>query len=349
MAYNIGEVCAGPEIQDLLDNHFRICAPGSANYSDGTLMYLRSSPNMDTAMQEQLTRNNQNKTVEVVWMQRAQKSEVTASCTLNCAATEKEGTNCQSYRITECLQTAWRVDPLDWIQSELPVGVWFPKQLQSKLNALAGQLNVEVVTDISGNFGQFANDEGAIIGTGPVLTQTACPATFVTETSHRLIEDVNYHAANSGFCTVPTILGFGELYKYLKRVQAGCCIDVLGLDNGLYASQNPLNFIADKTVPEVIGTNHFVSLDLGAVQVFTWNRFAGLLNEVVDGSYFQRIIVDPRTGIPYDFIGKLDCGVWSFQLMVHYLTAFAPDDSFQVGDEYFNVNGVQHFLINNVC
>ena len=93
MAYNIGEVCAGPEIQDLLDNHFRICAPGSANYSDGTLMYLRSSPNMDTAMQEQLTRNNQNKTVEVVWMQRAQKSEVTASCTLNCAATEKEGTN----------------------------------------------------------------------------------------------------------------------------------------------------------------------------------------------------------------------------------------------------------------
>lgn len=315
----------------------------------GTLLYLTSAPNMDTTMQNQLSLNNQNKTVEVIWMQRAQMSEVTTSCTLDCDGGEKEGTNCQQYRITECLSNAWTVDPLDWIQSELPVGVWFTEQLQSKLNAITARLNREVVIDISTNFGNFSDDEGAVIGTGPVVTQTACPTTLLIETSHRMIEDVTFNSLNSGYCTTPTVLGWGEAYKYIKRVAAGCCADPLGLDVNLFASQNPLQFIPDRTIETILGTNHFVSLDLGAVQVFTWNRFSGLLNESNDQSYFQRIITDPVTGLNFDFIGKLDCGVWSFQLMIHYLTAFAPDDSFQVGDVNFNVNGVQHYLINNVC
>lgn len=350
MSYNIGQICNGPQIQDLLQNHFRTCSPHSMPYLQdmGTLLYLTSKPNMDSAMQDQLSRNGQNKTVEVIWMQRAQISETTASCTMNCEGGEKEGTNCQQYRITECREIHWTVDPLDWDQSELPVGVWFTQQLQSKLNALTASLNREVVIDISANFGNFSNDEGVIIGTGPVVTQTATPTTFVTETSHRMIEDVTYNSLNSGYCTTPTVLGWGEAYKYIKRINAGCCVPVLGLDNNLFASQNPLQFIPDRTIETILGVNHFVSLDLGAAQVFTWNRFSGDLKEVNDQSYFQRIIVDPVTGLSFDFIGKIDCGVWSFQLMIHYLTAFAPDDSFQVGDPNFNVNGVQHYLINNV-
>lgn len=349
MSYNIGGVCAGPEIQDLLDNHFRVCSPQSQPYDIGTLMFVRSAANMDNAMQEQLTRNTQRRTVQVIWMQRAQKSEFTTSCTQNCDGGEKEGTNCQDYVIESCLENAWTVDPLDWEESERPVGEWFTKQLQSKMNAGSGRLNQSLVTSISTNFGNFANDEGAVIGVGPVVTQTACPTTLLTETSHALIEDVTYHAENSGYCTRPTVLGWGEAYKWTKRVAAGCCSDPLGLDLGLFSSQNPLQFIPDKTITEVLGTNHFISLDLGAVQLFTWNRFQGNLREVSDQSYFQRVIIDPFTGIPWDFVGKNDCGVWSFQLMVHFLAAYAPDDSFQVGDEHFNVNGVQHFLINNVC
>lgn len=345
MSYNVGSVCAGPAIQVLLQDHFRTCGPHGQPFDVGTLMFVRSAPNMDNVMQQQLTANTQRRTVQVVWMQRDQKSNVTESCTQNCDGGDEEGTNCESYEITGCIDRKWTVNPVNWEESERPLGDWFPFELQSKMNAMSGRLNEELVTSIAANFGDFAS----LNGTGPFLTQTACPTTLLTETSHALIEDVSFEALDSGYCTTPTVIGYGEAYKWTKRIAAGCCIDPLGLDNKLYSMQNPIQFIPDRTIEEVLGTNHFISLDMGAVQLFTWNRFQGPLRTSGDDSYFQRVIIDPFTGIPYDFVGKNDCGTWSFQLMLHYLVAYSPDNSFPVGDQHFNVNGVQHFLINNVC
>lgn len=345
MAYNIGEVCAAPALQSMLDDHFRICKPHNRPFDVGTLMFLRSGVNMDTAMQSQLTTNTQRRTVQVIWMQRQQKSDTSTSCTQSCTGGEEEGTNCTDYLITECLSRKWTVTPSDWELSQEPVGVWAPKLLQSHINALTGRLNEEVVIDIEANFGDFAS----LNGTGPFVTQTSCPTTLLTETSHHMIEDVMFESLDSGFCTLPYVIGWGEAYKYMQRVRAGCCTDPNGLNIDTFRAQNGFTFIPDRTIEEQVGVDHFISLDTGAVQVFTWNAFQGDLRQVVDNSYFQTVIIDPFTGIPIDFVGKNDCGVWNFQILVHYLTAFQPTGVYPVGDQHFNVNGVHHYLINNVC
>lgn len=340
MSYNTGQVCAAPQFQTMLDDHFRTCSPHSAPFSVGTLMFIRSQPNMDNVMQDQLTANTQRRTVEIIWMQRDQKSNVTESCTQDCDGGDEEGTNCETYLITECIDRVWTITPTDWELSEKPVEFWAVRDLQSKINAMTGRLNEEVIADISANFGVFPS----LNNPGPFNTTTS---TANVETSGGLIQDVAFESEDSGFCTMPTLIGWDESFRYVKRVAAGCCADPLGLDVNLFAAQNPFRYIADKTISEQIGVNHFISLDMGAVQVFTWNRFQGGLREVNSESYFAKVIIDPFTGIPFDYIGRYDCGVWHFQLMLHYLTAFAPATSFPVDDEHDSVNGVQHYLVAN--
>lgn len=309
-------------------------------------MYLNNPINRDMVLQEQLTRNTQIREVQLTWIQRAQKNTVVPTAVRSCDAGEKQGTICDSYKIDKDAGSSksFTIDPGIWTESCAPIGQWAGALIQDQMNAITGEMNERVITAIGANFGDFAEGSTEAGTPGPFATNTS---TADIETSLGLIQDVTFESENNGYCGIPFVFGYGELYKYLKRVAAGCCADPLGVDLGQYAQQNGMVFIKDKTVEKQLGENNFFVLDQGSAQLVYWNEFIGAYREFNTGAETQGILIDPISRLPFDFWQKVECGVWNMQLKLAWDVIFMPANTFQSGDEYEGVNGINHFVISN--
>jgi len=68
---------------------------------------------------------------------------------------------------------------------------------------------------------------------------------------------------------------------------------------------------------------------------------------VDDESYKQTVIIDPKTGIPFDFIWSNNCGKISIQVKLAFQFIGLPDDIYPSGDVLNGVTYVNKYRIVN--
>ena len=155
---------------------------------------------------------------------------------------------------------------------------------------------------------------------------------------------------NAGYCSAPYIFGYNEIWKYLKyRIPAGCCADS-GLDIARMLQQNTMVAMPNVNIETTFGSNHFITLSAGAVQLVTYNEFEGmeLRNTITSGDHQEFVIRDPLTQLPFDILMNRPCGG---NLNIFIKLAFElccmPNDLFSVGDRLDGVTQVNEWVISN--
>jgi hypothetical protein len=87
----------------------------------------------------------------------------------------------------------------------------------------------------------------------------------------------------------------------------------------------------------------------GALQPIWVNRFADEngIQAIDAGNYKAGVIVDPYTGIPFDYIANLDCGTWNVQMGITFDVVAPPSDMFSSADRMDGVNWINRFRVVN--
>lgn len=209
-------------------------------------------------------------------------------------------------------------------------------------NAIRHNINKQLVTEMYLSFiGDFA-------GPSPVASPYAVA----------LITAANGSLVNKGFQNMwheyrkamrqgtPILVGFNLLQKALSSMTDYCC-NLTGseLDPMRTASGIGMKFYADQHVNQVAlgatSTESFIMYAPGSMAVYFRNNYKEpyTLNGVHRG-----VIADLELpGVEYDYIVKEDgCdNSITFQLGTQFgLWAFRPADTYNVGDDLVNVNGV---------
>jgi hypothetical protein len=226
--------------------------------------------------------------------------------------------------------------------------LWIARQIQRRMDVCKRKMATQAVAALSGLIGKFAAGEANV--TGQVKAVQTKKADGTLDTS--LLEEVDYACLNAGYASTPYLFGWGEAWQYFRRLEAGCCT-LNGVDAGELAAKSPLVMIGDRRIPELYpdatSQGYFFTAELGAIQPLWWNEFEGPegINTVDDAHYKQTVLVDPRSGIPFDFIWSNNCGKISIQVKLAWQLVGLPADLYPTGDRLEGVTFVNKYRIVN--
>lgn len=340
----IGSIISCPEIQDTLNNEFGNLT-GQVPITDMLVPFLISDINTQNVLQTQVNAGNNRsriRTVELVYQQRMVESEISTTSVLNCDGGDAPGEFSTQYTIQEDEGVAysWSITPNDLIRNCRDNNTWVVREIQRVFDGLVRKMNTVVADEVALNTGDFLN------GDTERTTQTKQSG---VDPAYDLIEDVRFAFEELEFAGTPFLFGFGEAKRYFNRVQAACCADI-GMDLFEYAQNNEVVFMKDKKIPTSLGgSDKFMAMAPGAIQLLTWNEFKDETGVVTfnDDTYVQGTLVDPRTGLEFDYFAEFDCGTWNFQLKLAFQTVYLPTDLFQPDDDLSGTNWVLKFDISN--
>lgn len=137
--------------------------------------------------------------------------------------------------------------------------------------------------------------------------------------------------------------------RYYQSVGMACCTDALNFNPAMYDGRFGPMPIFDKGVDAAWGENHVGLLVPGALQMLTYNdnrggNDIGVLNQPTEQ---WGTIVDPVTGIEFDYSAKFDCRVWTFSIGIAHQLVGMPSDMFYQCDQLNGTTGFWDFQIVN--
>lgn len=284
--------------------------------------------------------NGKERIVELYYKQRRVESEVFTSANPVCTGGDEPGNLSTSYNLdtTTGASLPWTIELRDLEAGIIQNDLWVAQEVQRAMDVLARKINTSVASKIVLNAGVFRD------GSTSKTTATKAGNANVFD----LIEDVKFEMGELEYTGSPVVLGWGETKKYFEAIRANCCADT-GRNLLDYFLQNDIVFIGDRKIEAAAGANKFIAMAPGAAQFVQFNQFDGPagINLVESPTYTQSILVDPRTGLAFDYIAKLDCGVWNFQLKTAFDVFFMPSDMFQEDDPLYGTNHILEFSISN--
>jgi hypothetical protein len=346
---------ACPNIQDQLVGDFSDFDYGRLREKAGFLEYIVSPDNTRDIVQNVSPGNGKLRTVELTYTPRVLETQVATNANKVCTSTQDFGAATTSYSLnptTDGVSIDFRVTPLNLATICEPNEQWVSKVINYMIDAAVRKIHTQVATQLSALVGGFAvgdaNQDGTAIAANTKVLSSKMASTLGYAPDYRFISELEFTAMNSGYGSAPLFFGWGEALKSFSQLRAACCADN-GMNMGELASTSGMAFLADKKIGSVFGANYFVGLASGAVQLLQYNEYAGPrgINYIDTEIYKQTVIVDPQTGIAFDFTAKLDCGVWHFQIKKAFKLVGMPTDMFCVGDDYRGVTYVNKYQIVN--
>lgn len=337
------------QIQESLNDNFTSCDPSLIRESLGVIEFLVSNLNTNNTLQKQVSPGNGKKRqVELLYDQRLLESAVGDSTARVCTSANKYGEEFVTYQIDDDgVSIDWQIDTHDLIQHCQDDAMYFAKQLQLKLDVLLRRMDTKAIDYLRSQVGNFAVGETNVVA-GPPSVKTVQTKYSDTKINENALVDIQFAAANAGYCGNPVLFGWGELWKYMRKFNAGCCA-ASGLNFGDIFAQNGAAMVGDYRIETLLGTNNFLSVAPGAAQLLWFNEFAGPtgIRTIDTEQTKQTVITDPATGIPFDFFANFVCGVWHFQLKLAFKVVAMPTDMFKSGDRLFGVNWINQYVITN--
>jgi hypothetical protein len=218
---------------------------------------------------------------------------------------------------------------------------YFQAQIIGVLDRLTRRLNRNLLGLQNANFGNF----------NPALIPNQHTVNLLMGTMQAPmyfgLSEIQKDFSNIGFDGTPIIVGDGNIYHFTKMLQIGCCNE-----NGLDLSKagGSYNFFRDPAVDALIGSNHFIGLVPGMVQLLTGNDNKGDFAKNWTGILERNTIIDPRTGIEWDFnlIYEPCTGIYKLTFGLHYEPYWLTDKAYNYCDELHGTNGTLHFIGNSL-
>lgn len=336
-----------PNIQDRLDNAFTKTRPNDIMEPIGLTDFLMSDLNRDGLLQEQSAPGNGKKrTVELVYRQRIPKSEVNESQTRICTSTQNLGEQKVEYSIdNDGVEFNWKVDITDLQTICQDNEDFVMDSILDVMNALFRRMEAKNMVQAAALIGSFASGESGVAAD----VKTVATKKASGDPNIEFIEEIAFAALNAGYPGVPIVIGWNEIWKAFKRLQATCCATD-GLNIAEMAAKEGIVIIPSIEIPVALDTNDFITLAAGALQMIWFNEFDGPkgVNLIDDESYKQGILTHPTRGIPFDYIANNDCGVWHFQLKIAHKVVGMPSDMFVAGDDRLDgVTFVNEYTVVN--
>ncbi len=286
--------------------------------------------------------NGKTRDVRLTYIQRATEDNIITVKPVSCAATNEPSPFEEVVTLTQ-----WHgMEAIKFSETEMRKlcegdSMYMARVLNAQFDALTKSLDKLLITAQASNFGAF---EPAIADPGlwkdvQMLNSSNNNAPVYFGES-QVIEDFT----NIGYSGKPIVVGAGNLSHYVRQVGIGCCND----DGINLAQAGNLYYFHDLNVNTIIGTNHFIAMRPGSVQLITRNDYVGTYakeNQV----FSHGTVVDPFTGIQWDIKWHYDdcADNWSLIIGVWYKQFFLPDNIFAAADDLFGVNGVLHYRAVN--
>lgn len=345
MSHTVSGLIDCPQIQEDLNTQFTRSAPNNRMEPQGFTDFVVSKLNTDGTIQNKVSPGGGKKRkVELVYTPPILESEIGTNPERKCTSDNEAGQLSEEYELGDSGVQYDEVLDIDNMASMCKDnGLWFAERIQAIMDGLykkIGTINAQQLSTLYGAFGT---------GVDGVLNDIKTVSTKKLDGSPNIdmLAEIEFASLDTGYGGTPYIFGFGEAYKYYKKVAASCCASD-GLDLSVFAAQNSSVFVSDKKIDRELNGD-FITLIPGAVQMLHWLQFEGPegINVINDQSYKQTVITDPRTGIRYDLQIKVDCGKIFVNLkLVHKLIGL-PTDMYSVGDPYHGVTFVNRYKISN--
>jgi hypothetical protein len=348
MSQSVNDIIACPQIQQDLNTQFVQFDPTGASDVQGFTDFVSSSMNTNGFLQNQIAGGRGKlKQVELVYTPQIPESEISDSAAKLCVSSDEDGQISTTYEIDPLVGSS--VNKLFTISDLATMckdnELWFAQRIQAMMDGLEKSIGTKNATQLAlltGAFGDGDNDVAANVKTISTKKSAAAGGDFDIDA----ISEIIFSAMDAGYASKPFVFGYGEILKYMKKLYAGA-VAAEGLDYGVIARQNDVVFVADKKVKTALGSENFLMLAAGAVQMLTYNEFEGALSTVNDGAYQQNIIINPKTGRKFDFQLKNDCGNISVNIKLAHKLVGLPTDMYPVGHSHQNVTFVNEFAISN--
>jgi hypothetical protein len=346
MSQSVNDILSCPQIQEDLNTQFVQFDPLGAKDVQGFTDFVSSPVNSNGFLQKQVSGGNgKYRQVELVYTPPILESAVGSDANKLCVSSNSKGQISHTYEIDPTVGSSY--DELFTLSNLATMckdnALWFAQRIQAAMDALEKSIGTKNATQLAlltGAFGTGDNDVVANVKT--INTRKPTSGDFDIDA----LSEIIFSAQNAGYATKPFVFGYGEIYKYFRKLAAGS-IAAEGIDFGNFAAMNDVVFIADKKIKTALGAENFVMVQPGALQMLTFNEFEGEFNTVNDGAYKQTVLVNPKTGRKFDFQLKNDCGNVSINLKLAHKLVGLPTDMYAVGDPFHNVTFVNEFAIVN--
>lgn len=348
MSHSISDILSCPQIQQDLNSQFVQFDPLGAKDVQGFTDFVSSPMNTNGFLQNQIAGGNGKvRQVELVYTPPILESAISSSATKLCVSTNAKGQISHTYEIDPAVGSSYNelftLSNLAYMCKDN--SLWFAQRLQAAMDGLEKSIGTKNATQASlltGAFGNGDNNVALDVKTIATKHSAATGGTFNIDA----LSEIIFSAMDAGYGNTPFVFGYGEILKYFKKMAAGS-VAAEGLDYGIYAAQNDVVFIADKKIKTALGSENFLMINPGALQMLTYLEFEGDFNTVDDGAYKQTVIVNPKNGRRFDFQLKNDCGNVSVNLKLAHKLVGLPSDMYSTGDSHHNVTFVNEFAISN--
>lgn len=322
------------DLQETLIRIHQASAPELRFIKAGAVMALTSELNTRGYTQIPVdNRDGRSRNVEVIYVQRPQDTVVESGFPTD----------------TDLCTPTWAPEPLshvvsveDGVRASFDVKLsdmrkicfqdtegWIAERTMALMALLVQEMDKKVIAKMQAGMGTFVG--GAASKTVALITSNA--AQYFNALA---IQD---EMGKAGFQNLPILIGHGDLWKYAKLTDVGCCNDT-GVD--LSAVNGEFAFYDDRNVDPVFASGeNYIALAPGALQLLGTNMYEGQFRQMVPGMIEKDVIIDPFTGIKFDYARVLS--VCSSKYTVTISKAFDlytdPDNAYAATDDFYGVNG----------
>jgi hypothetical protein len=324
-----------------LSNHTMAANLQSTKRSNlGYLNFLKSPLNNSGVQVIPVQNDSKRKQVRILYKQRTVDSEVTTS----------EDGNCTPERYPDFLETTFNVDSvvsynfgLKKREATLVCDGGNDSLIMSEINetfdALSRKLNSQLLSKQLLNFGyNYGNTTpSASVKSLAALGTNGVPLASFIQTLITDYSEKNEYYGN------PAIIGGGNVMKYFNTTMTGCC-NADGVDHFALAGKLGFAPFLDTMASTTLGTDQFIVMAPGMVQLVPFNRYVGE-NAGQFGTSVDTTITDPVTGITYDMKVDYDgCNeTFYVRLTLNYGLWIPPVDTYNPADPLYRTNGTARY------
>lgn len=346
-------------LQGQLTNYFNTCNAVALREPMPFFDFLNSDVNNFGLNQVVSPGNGKVRTINLKYRKRYPESQVNRNVANPlCSATGKP---------SDCIES-YTIDPgVNWNEGSVFSATEFRNVCEDNGSIFAGevQLLMDVVmrkmaTDITANavalLGRWnTNVAGwATVAGGDELQLQTLKSVASGDINPTFYEDLDLATIQTGYCSTRYVFGGSTPVKYFRRASvAGCCANQgLNIDD-VYNNYGMAVYYDERvrTAMGANGENFGWVVQPGSLALLTYNQFAGNgvdFAGISTGTNYQHaVVLDPKTGFPFDLSIKDDCGVISVNITATAKVVALPFDLFPVGDPNFGVKYFNKFRIVN--
>ncbi len=352
MSVDLNTYVSCEPIQQALNGKFVDFDPTDNRFVPQFLRVVNSDANTMGVLQNQIDRGDGHKMdVKVTYTPRMQESETSNTPLDACTTGDENGETSTTYEIDNTAGT-WAkatVDLTKLIDNCKTDEYFVSKQVRNLIDVVVRSMGTKTVAEAGALFGNHASTGTDTAVTGATKDSSG---TWIND----LTGKIEYEIALSEI-EGSAVFAFGgsqAFREWQTNVGYNCCTGAYNVDLNAYNETYGPALVFDKRIAKATvlpwGDADSVGVMVpGALQLLTYNQNRGAngIREINTGTDVVGTLLDPISGILFDYEATYNCKKWTFSVGVAHQLVAMPADMFSGGDDLEGVNYFYNFTIDN--